>query len=373
MANNRAVLHICLSKGWGGLEMYPIRTGKQLIDKGWKVLGLCIRGTRVAEGMREQGFEVFEINSKAAVLPQLMTLKRWLAAHHVNVIHCHKSGDVVVAALLDTVGDFKVIFTEHMGSSSSRNDLYHRWVYRHVDQVLSISNFTKQRNIKALPVPVEKIHRLWLGTDIRPAIDDPAQIATIREGLGIPPQAIVIGTVGRIDKGKGQRELLEAFLSLTQQHPALPLHLLIVGGLNAEQGSDDGIVAEMQQAITSSGMASQIHLVGFRRDTGNMLAAMDICAILSHQEAFGLTVIEAMAARKLILGASTGAVPEILGEHYPYITDPLDIRAITDTLATIVSELESLKPLSLALQQRAAQHFSTETHIAALELIYDER
>lgn len=34
-----AILHICLSTGWGGLEMYPSRMGKEFIDKGYRVFG----------------------------------------------------------------------------------------------------------------------------------------------------------------------------------------------------------------------------------------------------------------------------------------------------------------------------------------------
>ena len=167
--SNQAVLHICLSKGWGGLEMYPIRTGGQFREKGWKVLGLCLKGSRVAQGMREQGIETYEVESKFASFRQLNRIHQWLQKNGVNLIHCHKSGDLVVAALLDTLSSYRIIFTEHMGVTRPKKDMYHRWVYSHVDQVLSISEATKKRNLKALPVPAEKIQRLWLGTEIRPS------------------------------------------------------------------------------------------------------------------------------------------------------------------------------------------------------------
>jgi glycosyltransferase involved in cell wall biosynthesis len=370
--SKQAVLHICLSKGWGGLEMYPIRTGGKFKENGWKVLGLCLKGSRVAKGMREQGIKTYEVSSKWEAILKLTQIKRWLAENNTNLIHCHKSGDIVVAALLDTLSSYRVIFTEHMGVTRPKKDLYHRWVYSHVDQVLSISEATKKRNLNALPVPAEKIQRLWLGTEISPAMEDTGVITRLRNELGIPNEAIVIGTVGRFGTAKGQRELLNAFIDLAKQNPIQPLHLLIVGGLEPDQGSDLALVKELQNTIKQSGLSHQIHLPGFRKDTGNMLAVIDIVAILSHNEAFGLTVIEAMAAKKLVLGANTGAIPEILGEDYPYTVNPLDIDEIKENLTTMVIKLNTTRPLAHQLQERASQQFNMQKHVVQLESIYND-
>ncbi|OLQ78866.1 hypothetical protein BIT28_26490 [Photobacterium proteolyticum] len=367
--SNQAVLHICLSKGWGGLEMYPIRTGGQFREKGWKVLGLCLKGTRVAQGMREQGIETYEVESKFAVLKQLKLIHQWLKQNDVNLIHCHKSGDLVVAALLDTISSYRVLFTEHMGVTRPKKDIYHRWVYSHVDQVLSISEATKKRNLKALPVPAKKIQRLWLGTEIHPAIDDPNHVLKVRKELGIPDDAIVIGTVGRFNHAKGQKELLNAFIALVNQNPDQPFHLLMVGGLQADQGSDIELVEDIQATIKDSGLSKQIHLPGFRSDTENMLAVMNIVAILSHNEAFGLTVIEAMAAEKLILGANTGAIPEILGENYPFTVNPLKVSDIQHQLNEMSINLIAFSPLAQQLKSRAKELFCIEVHNDNLEQI----
>jgi glycosyltransferase involved in cell wall biosynthesis len=370
--SKQAVLHICLSNGWGGLEMYPIRTGGKFKEKGWNVLGLCLKNSRVAKGMREQGIEIYEVSSKWEAILKLAQIKRWLTENDTNLIHCHKSGDIVVAALLDTLSAYKVIFTEHMGVTRPKKDVYHRWVYRHVDQVLSISEATKKRNLNALPVPAEKIQRLWLGTEISPAIEDIDVISDLRNELSIPTKAIVIGTVGRFGTAKGQRELLSAFIDLAKQYPLQPLHLLMVGGLKQGQGSDLDLVKELQNTIKQSGLIHQIHLPGFRKDTNNMLAVMDIVAILSHNEAFGLTVIEAMAAKKLVLGANTGAIPEILGEDYPYKVNPLNVDEITEKLTTMVTKIDTSRSLAYQLQERASQHFNIQKHVDQLESIYND-
>ncbi|MGR5128412.1 glycosyltransferase family 4 protein [Photobacterium swingsii] len=372
MNTNNAVLHICLSDGWGGLEMYPIRTGKALLEQNWQVLGLCLKGTRVAQGMKEAGMSIFEIDSKWDLFKKITKVNAWLKGHNTTLIHAHKSGDLVFAALLDTIASYRIIFTEHMGVTRPKKDLYHKWVYSHVDKILSISDETKARNLKALPVPADKIQRLWLGTEITPPITDTQLISNIRQELSISPDAKVIGTLGRMGSGKGQLELLEAFIQLKANGEHPDVHLLIVGGLSKDEGSNEDVVQKLQSLTKQHQLEEFVHFSGFRRDTKNMLATMDIVAILSHNEAFGLTVIEAMAAGKLILGSNTGAIPEILGEGYPFTVNPQNMSNIAIKLAHILESLP-INDISDTSYHRAMKNFSQKAHLSKLIEIYDSK
>lgn len=162
----------------------------------------------------------------------------------------------------------------------------------------SISDETFKRNLNALPVPENRITRLWLGTDISAQpIDNQNQIAPIKSELGLPSDSIVIGNLGRVCSGKGQMELLEAFSLLRDKYSRL--HLLLVGGLDASEGSDKKFVDELKDKIDNLGLTKRVHFAGFRTDTSRMLAAMDVVCLPNHNEAFGLTAIEAMAAKNL--------------------------------------------------------------------------
>ncbi len=345
--------------------MYPIRVGKDLIDQGYRVFGLCVAGTQVAQGMREAGIETFEVSSKASLVAfKLLSLNKWLKRHGVNTIHCHKSGDTLVSALLGLLTHRRTLFTEHMGVTRPKKDAYHRWVYSHIDQVLSISEETYQRNIKALPVPLEKIERFWLGTDIPTApIEDPTHIAQIKSALNLPLDSIVIGNVGRVCSGKGQMELLEAFALVAADNSSL--HLLLVGGLNLEHGSDPEFIEKVRARIMELQLSERVHLAGFRRDTHRMLAVMDIVCLPNHNEAFGLTAIEAMAAKKAIVGANRGALPEILSP-VALLCNPLEPKDIADQLKVYLQD-KDLQMLNATLAlERARKEFSMNSHIAKL-------
>lgn len=349
--------------------MYPIRVGKELVERGYRVFGLCIANTQVAQGMQDAGIECFEAPSKNALLTtQIFTLEKWLKNNNITIVHCHKSGDILVSALLNLLTKRRAIFTEHMGVTRPKKDLYHRWVYSHIDQVFSISDETYQRNLKALPVPSNKIQRLWLGTDIPTTpIESKTEIDAIKSELGIPLAATIVGNVGRICSGKGQMELIEAFATLAPHHSNL--HLLLVGALDVSEGSDNAFVAQIRSRIKELKLTARIHLAGFRKDTDRMLAAMDIVCLPNHNEAFGLTAIEAMAAKKAIVGANTGALPEIL-EPVALLCDPLSPEKIALNIENYLHDAKMRSENAKLAFERAQQEFSMSSHITKLTDFY---
>jgi glycosyltransferase involved in cell wall biosynthesis len=234
--------------------------------------------------------------------------------------------------------------------------------------VLSISNETYQRNIKALPVSIEKIERFWLGTDIPSIpIDSQAEIEAIKNELNIPVATTVIGNVGRICSGKGQMELIEAFAILAPSHPLI--HLLLVGALDVSEGSDTAFVTQIRSRVEELKLADRIHLAGFRKDTDRMLAAMDVVCLPNHNEAFGLTAIEAMAAKKAIVGANTGALPEIL-EPVALLCNPLAPDKIAQNIETYLHDTEMRSENAKLAFERAQKEFSMTSHISKLTGYY---
>lgn len=357
------VLHVCLSLGWGGLEMYPIRIGTAQRQRGMRVYALALEGSRIAQDMQTAGIEVLTVPSRTRAILQLPRLLHWVRDRGITVVHSHKSADLLLLALLKSFAPLRLIFTEHMGAKRPKKDWLHRWIYGHVDMVLSISDETLKRNRAALPLPPEKIQRLWLGTELQRCDEAPE---SIRAELDIGPGP-VIGMVGRMTPGKGQRELLEAFCLLKANHPQL--QLLLVGGLHASEGANEQFVAELQRVIAERHLIDAVHMPGFRRDTPRMLQAMDVVVIPSHNEAFGLTVIEAMAAAKPIVGSSRGAIPEVLGEA-GLLADPLLPDSIAAQIEIVLPSSRRATALAEQALHRVRSFFSIDSHMAVLNSYY---
>lgn len=339
--------------------MYPIRVGQRLVERGWRVFGLALTGSRVAADMKAAGFEVFEAASRNQAMLRLFVLLSWMKRNDIHLVHCHKSSDLLLAALLKSFYSYRLVFTEHMGSKRPKKDPLHRWIYGKVDLVLAISDETLRRNRAALPLPPERIQRLWLGTDLTYCEESPG---VIRDELGIAAGPL-IGMVGRFSPGKGQRELLDAFTLLRAEFT--DLQLLLVGGKLASEGADEPFVIELERDIARKKLTDVVHLPGFRRDTARMLQAMDVVVIPSHNEAFGLTVIEAMAAGKPIVGATTGAVPEVLG-GVGLLAEALQPKSIAGQVKAVLQNSELSARLGKLASERAEQEFDMSRHLDAL-------
>lgn len=358
------VAHLCLSKGWGGLEMYPARVSKYLPEQGWQAVAICLKDGKVAQSFRELGIDVFEVSSQTSAFLGIRRLVDWLKSKGVSVLHCHKSSDLRLATLLKKLAGCRIIFTEHMGVTRPKKDLLHRWIYRHVDQVLSISDVTLARNLKALPIPPDKIKRLWLGTEFR----EPDRAASdIRQELGLSAHQLVIGLPGRLCPGKGHLVLLDAFKLLQGESDFREAKLLIVGGLRAEEGADEAFVAALRCRVDEYRLGSQVVFSGFRRDMPNLLAIMDVVCIPSQNEAFGLTAIEAMAAGKKIVAADSGALPEIIADT-GLLVAPDSAEDFSHAIRTILTT--PYQHISVAARNRAKTTFNIYNHAHALSENY---
>ncbi|GEN23833.1 LPS biosynthesis protein [Halomonas cupida] len=370
-----SVMQICLSEGWGGLEMYPSRIIPELEAQGWQVSGLALTGSRVASSMRDAGIEPLTVRTRGAALWQLRQILGWLRERDIRLLHCHKSSDLRLAALLATLNaDLRVIFTDHMGVTRPKKDLYHRWAYGHVSRLLSISEATRKRNLKAFPLPAERIQRLYLGIDpaaLAPRLDA-AERRALRTSLGIPWDAVTLGVAGRLTPGKGQRVFVEAFAYLVKEHPELNAHAVVIGGLTAEEGSREEYVVELQQLVEQQGLAEHITFTGFRRDLARLFEVLDVVCVPSRNEAFGLTVVEAMAAGKAVIGSASGAIPELINTHSGRLADPETPREWANAMLELVGDANLRASLGDNASERVFTYFRMSTHIAALVDVYQD-
>ncbi|EWG99659.1 glycosyl transferase family 1 [Halomonas sp. BC04] len=362
-------MHICLSDGWGGLEMYPGRIIPELKRQGWEPHGLALAGSAVAASLVEAGIEPLTVPSRGRALLQVGRILAYLKRQGIDVLHCHKSSDLRLGALLATLKPgLKLFFTDHMGVTRAKKDLYHRWAYGRVSRLFAISEATRARNVAAFPLPEGRIKRLYLGIDpepYRPRLSE-AECDALRSELGIPAGSVAIGLPGRLTGGKGQDLWVEALGLLRDRHPDLSWHGVVVGGLTAAEGSDESYVSRLRQQVASLGLEAQVHFAGFRRDLPRLFEALDIVCVPSRNEAFGLTVIEAMAAGKAIIGSDSGAIPELLDASTGRLAGPEDAAGWSERLAELAGDEALRRRLGQAASRRVQEDFTLAAHVTGL-------
>jgi glycosyltransferase involved in cell wall biosynthesis len=140
---------------------------------------------------------------------------------------------------------------------------------------------------------------------IRNFLDDTAfattgdqDIRQRRESWGLPPDAFVIGIIGRLHAVKNHAMLLQA---LAQSHQ--DCHAVLVG--------DGPTRSELQQLATKLGIAGRVH---FRGETleGNLHRYFDISVLTSTSEGSPNSIIEALAAARPVVATAVGGVVDII-------------------------------------------------------------
>lgn len=138
--------------------------------------------------------------------------------------------------------------------------------------------------------------------------------ANPRPRLGIDPDALVVGFVGRLTRDKGVPELIDAFEAILLAEPRA--RLLLVGWFDA---SEDALSVALRVYILTH---PQIHCTGFVTDTAPYYRAMDLLVLPTWREGFPNVVLEAAATgipvvTTLCTGSRDSVVPEVTGLLIP--------------------------------------------------------
>jgi glycosyltransferase involved in cell wall biosynthesis len=192
--------------------------------------------------------------------------------------------------------------------------------------------------------------------------------AAVREELGIPIDAALVGVVGNIQEWKGQIVLIEALGLLTSKYPRLCA--LLVGGVHSS-GSE--YASRLRERIAELGLVDRVILTGPRDDVPDVMRAMDIVVHTSVRgEPFGRVIIEAMSVGRPVIATRAGGVPEFVrdGEDGLLVEpgDPVALAASLDRLLGDAAEYERLRAGASA----AAQRFTIERHVGEVTALYDE-
>ena len=237
-----------------------------------------------------------------------LELARVMKERQIDVVHCHHYSPYVYG-LLATVRHPRVrlVFTEHgrlSDAAPSRkrrivNPLLARWPAR----LYAVSADLK-RHMVAEGFPARRLNVIYNGIDAgeRPKA---AQRQAARQSLGVPQDAFVVGTVGRLDPVKNLPALLRAHAALVAEQPAA--RLVIVGD-GPERGA---LEAEVQRL----GLGATVMLTGYRSDVRAIMPAFDVYANTSTYEGVSLTILEAMAAALPVVATRVGGNPEVVVDH----------------------------------------------------------
>ncbi len=302
------VLYTCLSLSWGGMEMYTITSARQLMNKNISVNLLCYPNSKIFREAKEIGVPVINYGAKGYFNPvETIKLSRIIKFGNYNLVHTHASKDLwhLVPALKFANSQIPLFLTKHVGSFISKKDFLHKLLYKRVTTAFAISTIIKNNLLETTPLTEEKIEILYDGIDTE--IFSPQKAKRVREEFGIDNNKIVIGMMARFTWGKGHEEFLYAAKNLIKKHANLIF--LLVG--EASRGEKD-YFNKIKNLVKEYKLEKHVIFTGFRKDTVDVLDAMDVFAFPSHSEAFGIALVESMSMAKSSVSSNANGILDIV-------------------------------------------------------------
>jgi len=183
-----------------------------------------------------------------------------------------------------------------------------------------------------------------------------------RARWAVPTEALVVGTVARLERYKAVADLVRAFAVLAGRWDGA---MLVIAGSGPEEGS-------LRTQIRAVGLAGRVRLVGFQRDVRPVLAALDVFVLPSRWEGLPLAALEAMAAGlPVVVTDVPGSRDLIRHERTGLVVPAGDVGALAGAVERCWSGGDFGKRLG-RLARQAAAAYSIDQMVARYEQLYWE-
>ncbi len=181
----------------------------------------------------------------------------------------------------------------------------------------------------------------------------------VRGEWGIPPDACLLGVVGRLEEQKGHHALLAA--AALRNLPAL--RIVIVG---------DGLLrVAIEEESRHLGLAERTVFAGARSDVPAVMAALDLLVLPSLWEGLPMVALEGMAAGLPVVATAVGGIPEAVVDGETGVLVPAgNVEALADALASLAHDPWRRRQMGQAGQQRARALYDIERMIERVEGVY---
>lgn len=272
-----------------------------------------------------------------------------------NIIHTHLlSPDVIGYFYKRKNPRVKWISTLH-NVESFRPWLYQKiwqWIYRRVDKVVAVSEKVDQFVKKDFRVPAEKVIKILNGIDL-----------SRWQGLSnhlFNSQEFQLATIGRLTNQKGHIYLLQALGKIKD----LPWQYQVFG---------DGELEEyLKKQVAVLGIAERIVWRGLVPELEKELINIDVVIQPSLWEGLSLTVMEAMAAGRLVIASRPAGEDLIKNQQTGLLVSAKNVNELAEVLKWVMANKDQAQMMADAGRKYAINNFGLEKNVERLKQVYKE-
>lgn len=374
MKNRRETIRIvyCIDNmDIGGTELNAVRTAERLDSERFELSVVCFRSEGavakryVAAGIAVHSYPITNLTG-ARTLREGIRFTRFLRDWDVDVVHCHDCYSNVFGTMWGSLARKPAIIASR------------RWWYPLLAPKLRVANIVSNRLADCVvanspAVAADVCHTERLSSDrvtiIPNFVDEPAfdplspmERSLLLREIGVPAEALVIGSIARLVQIKDYPTLLRALATLLPRWPKL--HLVLVGDGESRR--------ELEALATRLGIRGHVHFAGAKFGDRNLHHLFDISVLCSISEGFPNTLIEAMAAGRPVVATAVGGIVDAVRDGETGLLIPAgQPEQLAAAIQRLLSDPEQRRALGDAGRTRARAEFHAGPVIDAWHSLYE--
>lgn len=327
----------------GGVEIFNYYLIKELAKKGHKVWVL----TSCGYDWNNTNISLVKLNKRFLLNPTLSTefhlsLELIKLKKQIDIIHVPYTSNSLLAypmLFVKKFFDIHYVVTIHGGGMYPwKPKALHKLFFKHADAIVAVSETIRKeyerrsgRKIKVIPPLV-------------PFSESKVSKDELRKRYGFDNDDKIILSVGSIKKIKGSDTLLYAFLELGKMYiEKNNLKLLYVG--------DGPMKPMLAEKVKERNFDGHVNFLGNipHEEVPHICRLADICICPSRHEAFGITILEAMASGKPIIASNVGGIPEsIIDEKNGLLFEKENTKDLIEKIKELVENKDLCNKLGNA-------------------------
>jgi glycosyltransferase involved in cell wall biosynthesis len=256
------------------------------------------------------------------------------------------------------------VFHSYFGPLKTRAFIaIERVLARITDRIVTISPAQRRDITEVYRIaPPDKTVVIPLGLELQPFVQAKQTSAgRFRSAFGIPPDAPLVGLVGRLAHVKNPALFLEAARLLVEQIPEARFALV----------GDGELRPALEQEVHALELTERVVFTGWHEDMPALYADLDLVALTSLNEGTPVSVIEALAAGVPVVATAVGGVPDIVTDQRTGLLVPSgDARAIAQAILTLLRNPPYGRRLAQAGQQEVLKRFNLARLAKDMESLY---
>jgi glycosyltransferase involved in cell wall biosynthesis len=305
------------------------------------------------------------VSVKGTGLGDLGVLQRLTEAmdiHGIGVIHAHEFYMSMVGALVSVATGIPLVVTVHGTSyypDKRRRRAACRMMATSAAAVVAVSEDLRRFFCRTTGTSLDRVRVIHNGID--PGRATRRRRVELLASASIPPDAQIVGAVGNLYPVKAHLDLIRAARGIVTHRPST--HVVILG-----RGALRAALAAEADAL---GIGDRVHLVGYREDVSDWLAAMDVFAMPSLIEGLPLALLEAMAAGVPPVVTDVGGMPEAIRDgETGFLVPPGNVALLGDRISFLLGNPPLAKKMGAASRERVLDHFTVDRMVAEYRDVY---